>query len=155
MVLTVEGAAQFSELVVGSDQRSQTSLTVGNSQISGRANNVVSDDAGNSDLMVRRKIRVSFKDIRASFRDLVDADGKIVSQRNAPTQPLNRGLNAGVWGAVGAGPALGAFALRHRPGAGAVLGSDGGRRRPRTQRWYAAASPHCFWLSQSVTRLTG
>ena len=83
---------------MGSDQRSQTSLTVGNSQISGRANNVVSDDAGNSDLMVRRKIRVSFKDIRASFRDLVDADGKIVSQRNAPTQPLNRGLNAGVWG---------------------------------------------------------
>ena len=91
-------AAQFSELVVGSDQRSQTSLTVGNSQISGRANNVVSDDAGNSDLMVRRKIRVSFKDIRASFRDLVDADAKIVSQRNAPTQPLNRGLNVGVWG---------------------------------------------------------
>jgi Ca2+-binding EF-hand superfamily protein len=67
---------KFSELVVGSDSRSQTSLTVGNSQIKGRSN-VVSDDAGNSDMMVRRKITMSFKALRASFRDLVDNQGKI------------------------------------------------------------------------------
>lgn len=67
---------KFSELVVGSDSRSQTSLTVGTSQIKGRSN-VVSDDAGNSDMMVRRKITMSFKALRASFRDLVDNQGKI------------------------------------------------------------------------------
>ena len=67
---------KFSELVVGSNNRSQTSLTVGASQIKGRSN-VVSDDAGNSDMMVRRKINMSYKALRASFRDLVDNKGKI------------------------------------------------------------------------------
>ena len=66
-------------VVVGSNNRSQTSLTVGASQIKGRSN-VVSDDAGNSDMMVRRKIRVSYKDIRANFRDVSDAQGAISSE---------------------------------------------------------------------------
>jgi Ca2+-binding EF-hand superfamily protein len=60
---------KFCELVMGSTQRSASSLAIG--QIPGRSN-FVSADTGNSDMMVRRKIRVSYKDIRANFRDVSD-----------------------------------------------------------------------------------
>ena len=41
--------------------------------------NFISADSGNSDMMIRRKIRVSYKDIRANFRDVSDAQGAISS----------------------------------------------------------------------------
>jgi Ca2+-binding EF-hand superfamily protein len=68
---------KFCELVMGSTQQSETSLTIG--QIPGRSNHV-SADSGNSDMMVRRKIRMSFKALRASFRDLVDNKGGITQK---------------------------------------------------------------------------
>ena len=65
---------KFCELVMGSTQRSASSLAIG--QIPGRSN-FVSADSGNSDMMVRRKIRMSFKPLRASFRDLADCSGGV------------------------------------------------------------------------------
>lgn len=57
---------KFCELVMGSTQDTSTSLTT---SVSGRVGHV-SADSGNNEMMLRRKIRMSFKDISNVFRDL-------------------------------------------------------------------------------------
>jgi hypothetical protein len=95
---------KFCEYVMGSTQRTQTSLTIG--QIPGRSKHVSADSgespyiklaiivlhldgtqillksddfrlSGNNDMMVRRKIRMSLKPLRASFRDLIDGQTSV------------------------------------------------------------------------------
>ena len=63
---------QFCELVLGSTQNSASSLLLG------ARGNAAAQDAGMTDMMVRRKIRESYRPIRACFRDLADSeDGTI------------------------------------------------------------------------------
>ena len=97
---------KFCENVLGSTQRTETSLTLG--QIPGTSHHVSADGgelmcceaainllldlmafrsgcglseitcvSGNNDMMVRRKIRMSLKPLRASFKDLVDGQPSI------------------------------------------------------------------------------
>ena len=60
---------KFCELVMGSTKNTASSLAIGGNPDS------------NSDMMIRRKLRESFKHFRATFRDMIDANGT-VSQEN-------------------------------------------------------------------------
>ena len=74
---------KFTELVMGSKREDSTSLMTA---LSGRQG-YVSADGGNSDMMLRRKIRMSWKQMKSSFMDL-DKINKTYLSRDQVRQVL-------------------------------------------------------------------
>lgn len=62
---------------MGSSKDSASSLAIG--QIGGMGSHV-SADSGNSEMMVRRKVRMSWKQLRASFRDVEDEEQRVSTE---------------------------------------------------------------------------
>ena len=90
---------KFCELVMGSKKTSASSLAIGgpkgahpakpdhSSQMCSRLNcgrrwmcfaGHVSADSGNSEMMIRRKVHLSFKPLKFAFADVQDAQGTVV-----------------------------------------------------------------------------
>merc|ERR1712072_353568 len=63
---------KFCELVMGSKKTSASSLAIGGPK------GHVSADSGNSEMMIRRKVHLSFKPLKFAFADVQDAQGTVV-----------------------------------------------------------------------------
>ena len=64
---------KWCELVMDSTKEQATSLGIGHVRVSDH----VSADSGNSDMMLRRKLRISCKDLRNAFKDVQNEDGRV------------------------------------------------------------------------------
>ena len=64
---------KWCELVMDSTKEQATSLGIGHARVSDH----VSADSGNSDMMLRRKLRISCKDLRNAFKDVQNEDGRV------------------------------------------------------------------------------